>query len=371
MFITEFMVTERCNLNCSYCYIKQKSVDMNTDIVDNFIKYRKILMNFYKTNTFFISYFGGEPLLNFDIIKYSENKFRTLSDFRGSNIISNGLLIDESIVSWIKDNKVGFSLSFDGLWNNENRPLHNGIASFQEYLNKKDIIKEVAPGSCKVMISRINISSMTENFVWFVEEWGYNNPDFSLIRDDIWQDTDIENFRIEMKRLTQKSIEYCNKGIQAVPGLITLWIADTYQGLKYGKRPFGCFAGNRGCGYSPGGIFYPCARFASNKEYPLINTTIDLIHWDNIKSLYSPVVYDPRSFQKCNDCSLYNICNAGCTYSQLKYNQNKTEDTIIKSLPITNVCKLYNIIFENVNYFTKSVNHKIIQNILKGVFKNG
>jgi len=298
-----------------------------------------ILMETYDTPTYNISYFGGEPLLNWGVLKYSHEKyFKNDSKCNYEVIITNGLELTEEKVNYIQKEHLGVSLSFDGIWQKTNRPLHGGKDSFKEYMNKKELIHKLCNG-CKVMVAPDNIKTMTENFEFFVDDYNFLTPDFSLVRDDIWLKDDVELFKKESERLRKKTEDYLSYGKFAVPGFYLLWILDEVFGKIYGKRSFGCFAGNRGCGYSPDGIFYPCARFATNKMYPLIDTNDGKIYHENINKLYTPKVYNPQEYNKCKVCELYQTCNAGCLFSELYTKEDK-----VLAKPVSRLCDIYKII---------------------------
>ena len=93
------------------------------------------------------------------------------------------------------------------------------------------------------MVHPKNFKTMTENHEFFVKEYGFPNPDFSLVRDDIYTEEDLKVFDIEIKRLADKVIEFNKEGIRTTNGLFFLYTLDIIIGKKQGKRPFGCFAG--------------------------------------------------------------------------------------------------------------------------------
>jgi uncharacterized protein len=334
MVIVEFMVTEKCNLACSYCYMENKQKFMNTDSVDAFLDTIGDFMKLYNQDKYHISYFGGEPLLNWPIIEYSLPKFKADPRCHSIVIITNGLELNEKRVKYLKEHNVNISLSFDGIWNDEQRPYYNKQPSFEMYLNKKELLHTLTNG-CKVMIHPSNFKTMTDNYIFFLEEYGFPQPDFSLVRDDIYTEEDLKVFDIEIKRLADKVIEYNRKGIRSNVGLFHLYTLDMIVGRKLGKRPFGCFAGVHGAGYTPDGKYYPCARFASQEEFLLMDANTKSTHNINVEKLLQPKMSDPREMPECIECNLYKYCNAGCTYSQIQY--GKDED---RAKPVASVCSL-------------------------------
>jgi uncharacterized protein len=310
---------------------------MEPETFDNAMPELYNLMKRSGDKEYHVSFFGGEPLLNFDLIKYAVPKLTADPKCKGINIITNLTMIDEEKAKFLKDNGVGVSWSFDGMSSNTTRPLlpllentnpdtgelFNGILDMYEY--KKDLITDLTNG-CKVMIWPGNTKDMTENFE-FLLDWGIEHPDFSIVRDDVWTESDLREFHIECKRLADKWIEKLKAGIPCSVGFLRLAILDILYGLVKGKRPFGCFAGTHGGVLMSSGEFYPCARFASKKIMKM-DSDYDFKYYQDI--------FNPQNFDKCEPCSLKQVCNAGCTYSQVT-NNNK---------PLDSVCELFHIYYE-------------------------
>jgi len=337
MFTLEISVTEKCNLGCPYCYVANRPTFMMPETFDNAIPELYRLMSRSGDEFYHVSFFGGEPLLNWDLITHAVPFLKNDPKCKGINIITNLTMIDAEKAKYFKENGVGVSWSFDGMSSNETRPLlplmentnpetgdlFDGILEMYNY--KKDIIKDLTNG-CKVMIWPGNTKDMTENFQ-FLLDWGIEHPDFSIVRDDVWTKDDIIEFRHECERLTDFWIQKLKEGVPCTVGFLRLAILDTLLGLVKGKRPFGCFAGSNGGVLMSSGEFYPCARFASKKI---------MLMDDNYNFKYYQEKFNPKNIDKCEPCSLKQVCNAGCTYSQIM-NDNK---------PLDSICELFHIYYE-------------------------
>jgi uncharacterized protein len=337
MFTLEISVTEKCNLGCPYCYVANRPTYMMPETFDNAIPQLYDLMKRSGDHEYYVSFFGGEPLLNWDLIKHATPKLIADDKCKGINIITNLTMIDEEKFKFIKESGIGVSWSFDGMGSNESRPLlpllentnpetgelFNGILDLYEH--KKHMITKLANG-CKVMIWPGNVKDMTENFEFLVG-WGIDHPDFSIVRDDVWTAEDIRVYREELIRLTDRYIEKLKSGIPCSVGFLRLTILDTIFGLVKGKRPFGCFAGTNGGVLMSSGEFYPCARFASKKI---------MLMDENYNFKYYQEKFNPKNFDKCEPCDLKQVCNAGCTYSQVM-NDNK---------PLDSICEIFHITYE-------------------------
>src|SRR3989339_496265 len=137
-FLTEFtalhmvVATLRCNSNCSYCQVSKKDLcDVNFDMTKKTAK--KVVEKIFESpsNNIKIEFQGGEPLLNFEIIKFIIEKVEWTNLFRKKNlefvICTNLTSIDEKMLKWLKGHKVYISTSIDGPkeLHNLNRPLHD------------------------------------------------------------------------------------------------------------------------------------------------------------------------------------------------------------------------------------------------------
>lgn len=356
-FILEVSVTEKCNLGCPYCYVANKPTWMTPEVFDQGLLDLYKLMERSGEYSYYVSFFGGEPLLNWDLIKHAVPILTKDPKNVGINIITNLTMIDQEKRDFIKEWNVGVSWSFDGMSSNETRPLlpllentnpetgemFDGILALYEH--KKEMIQELTNG-CKVMIWPGNTKDMTENYE-FLTDWGIMHPDFSLVRDDVWTVEDIKQYKVELERLTDRYIEKIKQGAFSSVGLLRLAILDTMFGLVKGKRPHGCFAGTHGGVLMSSGEFYPCARFASKKIMRMD---------DDFSFQYYQEQFNPNNFDKCQSCDLKQVCNAGCSYSQVM-NDNK---------PLDSICELFHITYMEAHRVVEECKHEpVFQDLVK------
>ena len=365
-FTLEISVTEKCNLGCPYCYVANKNTFLSEEVFEKNIPTIKDLMSRSNTKKLHVSFFGGEPMINFDIIKYITIRLReefgeSLTDLV---ILSNMTLLDEEKLQWIKEHDVRCSWSFDGISSNISRPLlpflENKDENGHQYKNIMEmydknihLIKQITKG-CKTMIWPGNMSEMVENYKYFIKIG--ISPDFSLVRDDVWTRQDIIDFRKYAIELFDEYKQTIIEGRYQVIGFHSLYLKDITNALIKGKRPFGCFAGTRGAVLMSSGEFYPCARFAS-KKINIIDENYSFNYWDK---QFKPINYD-----KCKDCDIVLSCNAGCNYSQLR-NDNK---------PLDSVCELFHILTEQTMRITDELKDnknykKLVVNLLKSLNEN-
>jgi len=162
-------VTSRCNFRCSYCCYSNhysmnrshRSSDMTWETARKAIEY--YMKNFKvvaKRNPLIlptVGFYGGEPLLNFGVVKEIVNYLKTnYEKFRFNfNITINGSLFTEGIQDFLVKNDFSILLSLDGdrETHNRNRVKIDRISTFDKIMNNIDLFRENYPNYCKFGIS--------------------------------------------------------------------------------------------------------------------------------------------------------------------------------------------------------------------------
>lgn len=134
-----FVLTNACNSNCIYCQaikgdsIKEQYMDIDTAkrCVDFALQSPETRLTF--------EFQGGEPLLNFDVIKYIVNYTKEIAPNREIDycLVSNFSLLTEEKLDFIIENNISISTSLDGhqKLHDQNRPLKNGDSSYDAVMN--------------------------------------------------------------------------------------------------------------------------------------------------------------------------------------------------------------------------------------------
>lgn len=167
-------LTDQCNFRCKYCFIKKdatfmgeegykKTLEKITDLIDkNNPKYVKI------------HYAGGEPFLNFEMLKKFHNAFLKLARSKKIKIdetaITNGSLITKPVLDFLKKEHLLVSVSLDGLKkeNDKTRVYKNGTSTFSQVekglllLYESNVLRNV-----DIVISSQNINALSP-FVMFL-----------------------------------------------------------------------------------------------------------------------------------------------------------------------------------------------------------
>lgn len=165
--------TMACNFRCPYCYEKGKEyTTMNAEIIDKLKEYIQKLKKEYKY--IYIMWYGGEPLLAFDIIKnLMEEVYRNFDkEYVSSGIVSNGYLLSERTVLEMKDYNINnIQITIDGPpeIHNKRRKLPTGEDTFFVILNNLKKALDVYP---ELLISvRINVDKTNINKIDEIEQY--------------------------------------------------------------------------------------------------------------------------------------------------------------------------------------------------------
>ncbi len=109
------LLTQQCNLQCSYCYAKTSRANNMASKEDIKLIVDRILANRPKSQKIFSFIGGGEPTLNWNLLVWSIEYIR--KNQRHENVIisitTNGTLLDEKRIVWLKRNKINVGLSYD------------------------------------------------------------------------------------------------------------------------------------------------------------------------------------------------------------------------------------------------------------------
>lgn len=330
----EFVVTTNCNLACTYCYINQNEDMMSVDTM--LIAIDKLQP--YLADKIDITLFGGEPLLNLDCVYAVKELQEHYKDrINGVTLITNGTLLTDEIMRYVRENNIGLSVSWDGEYETQKstRPIKCNDCSYEFKFEKlTDLLMKYNHKSIKAMISPNNINNLVQNAEYF-KNLGYTHLDFSIVRDDIWTDEDITMFKINVNFLYMlyKQEKWASQNIRI--GLFDLPIHDYLAKITGNNREYSCFAGSTGVAVMPNGDIYPCARFATNKLFKLGNietgmhTTLDELNARNVLVQAKKADYT----QECSTCIINSFCYLGCLYSQLV-----TNNTALS--PIASICTL-------------------------------
>lgn len=304
------VLSEKCNLNCSYCGVdkwSKKAIDPYLYLEE----FRKMRERF-PDETIKIDFFGGEPLLQMDLIKIILDGVKNDGNIK-LFMPTNGLLLDEEKINFLIENNIEISLSFDGLWQDRNRLQLNGKRTLHRFLEKRDLFRQIPGVNCHTMITK-GCYNLLENHLWIKENFGFN-PELTLVRDvGTWDSNSVEKLKAGITEMFDWYI--ANPG-QGIPYFVLFYLRHFLDYHSKGVSTDNCGAGTNMFMFSENKIV-PCTRF---KDSPDMIAEIP-------KYARMPV---------CQTCEVKNYCKKGCLFEQIK-NQG----------PIAELCDIYKYVYKEV-----------------------
>ena len=170
-----FYLAEGCNLQCKYCYegMHKKSGMMDNGIVEQALEF--LVKNVSDGEKIQLILLGGEPLLNkaafFHIINTIHNKYANIHDKFSIEMTTNGILLDESIMRAVKDEKINLSISIDGSKESTeiNRKSIDGDDKYPIIMrNINRMIGMEVPFNVRMTVSNNNVMQLYNNVVFFL-----------------------------------------------------------------------------------------------------------------------------------------------------------------------------------------------------------
>lgn len=308
-------LTEHCNLRCSYCYYKENPAHaaMSPQTLEqslSFAWHRVLELGQRQLN---VTFFGGEPLLQKDLLRQGVALARELQP-RGTSlrfaVNTNGTLLDDSLLELFAQEKFRIFLSLDGpaSVHNAQRPAADGTGSWERIA---PWIPRLVRMDCVVIrvVTRQHLAGLADSVAW-IRNQGFAKivtaPDF----DGGWTAPDLQSLATEYRALARYWQE--RRAAQDLFYLGTLQDKMRLQleGSSYKKATCNIMQG--AVAVSVRGDLFPCTRFVTGdpaSAYKLghVLTGIDPERAAPIND------YLARDKECCGDCSLKDRCQAhGC-----------------------------------------------------------
>lgn len=302
------MITHRCNLNCSYCYETHKGVkDMDVEFAKQLIRDEAAFVKHSdKFEEIQIDFMGGEPLINFPLIKEIVEWLKT----GGIDVpwicfaSTNATLITPEIADWLENNKqyiiLGASYDGDSAMQSKNRGTDN-------YNIDLDFFHRLWPDqTIQMTISPDTLQSLAKG-VLDVQRKGYRIA-ASLAQGVEWTEKDALKYREQL--IILKEAYLSDTSLKPLNRLVKL--LDVHNSSnRIRKQVQLCGSGVNMITYDIDGSRYGCHMFT-----PIVLGSnalgIDGIEWDDP---------DIMSDDYCNECVLRNFCPT-CPGFNYKYRQN-------------------------------------------------
>ena len=337
------VINNRCNLCCEYCFANKGQYDKPNELMtfETAKKAIDFLINSTRengNNKITISFFGGEPLLNFTLMKSCVNYIETFRDIDCDYMITtNGTLLTPEIVRFLQKYNFDTMISIDG-----NKALHDYYRKFNSGKGSYDYVKNGIKlfDKKELLNARITINN--------------HNPEIHQYIDDILQlgvkritfavDYNISNeafelFVVSLKKLIEK---YFNDIMLGKYYEITNFSSViTTIALHQRKLTF-CNAGISYLTVSAEGKYYRCPRFVGKAEYSLNSVEESEKVKEKMAKFKSSLKDTPGARNaECNNCVYAFICGGMCYHHAVMAGKNQFEN-------VPRECYQRRIMFEGI-----------------------
>ena len=324
-------VAHSCNLSCSYCFASQGRYHGDRALMS--FEVGKKALDFLIANSgnrrnLEVDFFGGEPLMNWDVVKQLVEYGRSLEKpnnkkFRFT-LTTNGILLNDEILEFVNKEMGNIVLSIDGRKeiNDKMRPFRGGQGSY-------DII---VPKFQKVAESRDQMNYYVRG------TFTHNNLDFSKdvlhladlgfkqisVEPVVAQPTDDyaireEDLPILKEEYDKLAVEMIKRKKEGKAFNFFHFMIDLQGGPCVAKRLSGCGSGTEYLAVTPWGDLYPCHQFVGNEKFLMGNVDTGVVRDDIRDEFKCCNVY---AKDKCKKCFAKFYCSGGCAANSYNFHGN-------------------------------------------------
>ena len=315
-------VAHTCNLNCSYCFASQgkyhgdralMSFEVGKRALDYLVEHSGTRRNLE------VDFFGGEPLMNWDVVRQLVEYARSIEKEKGKNfrftLTTNGMLIDDEVIEFSNREMSNVVLSLDG-----RKEIHDrlrvdyaGNGSYDRIVPKFKQFVNARGGKNYYM--RGTFTHANPDFtkdVFHMADMGFTELSMEPVvcaEDDPAALTpeDIETVKKEYETL---AFEMMKRKKEGRPFTFYHYMLDLTGGPCIYKRISGCGSGTEYMAVTPWGDLYPCHQFVGEEEaYKLGNI------WDGVTNTTLRESFracNAYSREECKDCWAKLYCSGGC-----------------------------------------------------------
>jgi uncharacterized protein len=319
-------LTNQCNFRCSYCFVDKNRKKMSKKMVGLIIKTLSKEVGLKKV---VLTLSGGEPLLEFKLIKYiveKINKLKKNDHFFEINVITNGSLLTDDIANFFEKNGIKVRISLDGLekYNDLTRKTVNGMGTFKyterglKIAQKHNILESIS-----VTLTSKNI----EGFPGLIDYCLKNDIKLGVhfykkinefCREDLLLDSKKIVFFYK-KALSLIYNKYADRNISHSP-LLEHSLIDRLKYLS-GYTENSCDAGTNYFSINPEGIVELCPSSPIKLGSFNLNKNIVLRARHSSDNFLKKMSVD--KLLKCQNCLWKYICSGGCILERFSLEENK------------------------------------------------
>lgn len=314
-------IAHDCNLGCRYCFAEEGEYHgdrslMSFEVGKQALDY--LVANSGNRRNLEVDFFGGEPTMNFEVVKQLVEYGRSIEEEHNKNfrftLTTNGILLNDEIMEFANREMANVVLSIDGRKsvNDYMRPARNGkstydiiVPKFQKFAELRNQTNYYVRGT----FTHHNLDFSQD--VLHLADLGFKQISVEPVvappeEDYAIRESDLPQLIEEYDKLAKEMVERekQGKGFHFFHFMI-----DLSQGPCVAKRLSGCGSGTEYLAVTPWGDLYPCHQFVGQEQFRLGDV------WNGIDN---PEVRDEFKLcnvyakEKCRNCFARFYCSGGC-----------------------------------------------------------
>lgn len=328
-------IAHDCNLACKYCFAEEgeyhgRRALMSFEVGKKAIDF--LLANSGNRRNLEVDFFGGEPLMNWKVVKqiveYGRSKEAEFDKKFRFTLTTNGMLLNDEVMEFANREMSNVVLSLDGRKevNDAMRPTRGGrgsydviVPKFQEFAKQREGVKDYY---IRGTFTRNNLE-FSKDVIHFAD-LGFRQTSMEPVvgeEDESyairWED--IPKVKEEYDLLAK---EYIKRKKEGRGFNFFHFNIDLKQGPCVAKRLSGCGSGTEYLAVTPWGDFYPCHQFVGKEEFLLGNVDTGIVKNDICNEFKLCNVY---AKPKCRDCFARFYCSGGCAANSYSFHGDITD----------------------------------------------
>ena len=314
-------IAHTCNLNCSYCFASQGKYHGERAIMSYEVGKRALdflVENSGSRHNLEVDFFGGEPLMNFDVVKKLVAYAREIEKVHNKNfrftLTTNGVLIDDDVIEFANKECSNVVLSLDG-----RKEIHDrfrvdyaGNGSFDKIVPKFQKLVESRDGKNYYM--RGTFTHANPDFLEDIKvmlDLGFRELSMEPVVAAPGDSAELtaEDLEIVKKQYEELAFLMLSEHKAGRPFTFYHYMIDLTGGPCIYKRISGCGSGTEYMAVTPWGDLYPCHQFVGEEKYRLGDIYAGVTNKEAQEEFASCNLYMKP---ECRDCWARLYCSGGC-----------------------------------------------------------
>ena len=314
-------VAHTCNLNCSYCFASQGKYHGERAVMSAEVGKRALdflIENSGRRHNLEVDFFGGEPLMNFDVVKelvaYARQREQETGKHFRFTLTTNGMLIDDDVIDFCNREMSNVVLSLDGRKkvHDRNRVDYAGNGSWERIVPKFQRL--VAARGGKNYYMRGTFTHQNPDFLADIRqmlELGFTELSMEPVvcAPDDPSGLTAEDLEVVKQQYEELALLMLEREKEGRPFTFYHYMLDLAGGPCIYKRISGCGSGTEYMAVTPWGDLYPCHQFVGEERFRLGDIWHGLDNPDVRAEFAACNVY---AKPECRDCWARLYCSGGC-----------------------------------------------------------